>query len=131
MFYGEVKKMGTKDLFLFCTRWAFGFWLVYIGTMKFVGGIDGYMAHMTGMFAATWIPPMLVQAMAVVIAVAEPALGIMLIRDIRPRFTWVLVVCLMFSLMFGLTVLEQYPMVANNWQYLVLAIVAASFTDPE
>ncbi|MCB0318664.1 MAG: hypothetical protein KDD56_07890 [Bdellovibrionales bacterium] len=131
MLYCEIKNMNTKDLFLFCTRWAFGIWLVYIGAMKFVGGIDAYMAYMTGMFASTWVPPMLVQTMAVVIAVAEPVLGLMLVRNIRPRFTWVLVTCLMFTLTFGLTVLEQYPMVANNWQYLILAIVAASMSDPE
>ena len=68
--------------------------------------------------------------LAWLIVVAEPVLGAWLLSGKRQRAAWTATAKLMFLLMFGQTMLQKHDVVANNWQYFVLALVCAALSEP-
>lgn len=126
----NIMKSDSKQLFLFGARWAFGFWLLYIGVMKWVGGADGFVGYISGQFANTWPPSWMILALAWIILVLEPLLGALLLLGKAQRLVWILTAKLMFILMFGQTLLGNYATVSNNWQYFFIALIAASLSEP-
>jgi uncharacterized membrane protein YphA (DoxX/SURF4 family) len=119
--------MSTKELMLFCLRFFFGFWLLFVGTTKWVMGHQGFIGYISNEFASTFLPSFLVTITAWIIIIAEPLLGLLLIIGFRPRLTWLLTAKLLFILIIGKTILSDFQTVSNNWIYLLMAIGAASF----
>ena len=120
-----------KELFLFGLRWSFGFWLLYVGAMKWINGPAGFIGYIGKDFANAWPPEIMITVLGWIIVVAEPLLGLLLIIGWRPRLVWLATAKLMWILMFGKTIVQDYPTVANNWQYFVLALAACCLTPPE
>ena len=121
----------AKDYFLLLSSWTFGIWLLYVGLSKWTGEVSGFVVFIQQSFANTWIPLPLLKLTAWIILVAEPVLAVWLLSGVKQRLAWTGVALLMFMLMFGQTVIEKYVTVANNWQYLVLAIVCAALSEPK
>jgi len=101
--------------------------LAYAGLYKLlVIGLPGFIGYMQTTFAKTWVPEALVSYSSYAIVAAEVLLCICLVVGVLPRIAWVLTAILMFGLLVGQTVLQDYNNVANIWQYLILCIVCAS-----
>lgn len=124
-------EMESKELMLFSLRWTFGFWLLYLGLSKWIMGSQGFLGYIGKEFSETFLPPLLVQLTGWIIIIAEPLLAIMLLIGFKPRLTWLLTAKLLFILIMGKTILGDYPTVANNWIYLIMAIGAASFSKAD
>lgn len=121
----------TRRYFLCGMRVYFGIWLLYVGLVKwFLMGPEGFSGYITSQFDPTWSPHALNVALAWLIIIAEPVLGILILSGKRPRCVWTLTAALMFLLVLGQTILMK-PDVIANWQYLVLTLVCASLSDPE
>lgn len=127
----KICNLKGKELFLFGMRVAFGLWLLYIGLMKWISGPFGFVDYLTNSFSATWAPAFLVVGLGWIILVLEPLVGLWLLSAKKQRLAWLASCDLMFLLMFGQTMLQEYATVANNWQYVVLTLACAALTDPE
>ncbi len=123
-------KADSKELFCFGARWAFGFWLLYLGVMKWIGGPENFVGYINGAFAETWVPARLLTVMSWLILILEPLLGALLILGWKERLVWITTAKLMFLLIFGQTILQEWGSVANNWQYLFFCIALAAFSGP-
>ena len=126
-----ILKSDPRSFFLFSARWAFGWWLVYVGVSKWLGGAAGFVGYISSTFAETWLPAPLVLITAWAIIVLEPLCGLWLVVGKRQRLAWIATSKLMFMLMLGQTILKEYGTVANNWQYVLFAIICASLCDPD
>lgn len=112
-------------------RYTFGAWLFFVGVSKFVGGAAGFVGYVESQFAQTWLPPLLTTISGWVILVAEPLVGAWLLLGRRVRLAWLAGAALMFLLMFGKTILRDFPTVADNWQYLLICLAGAALAEPE
>jgi len=121
----------TREFFLFGLRLSFGFWILYVGLGKWLAGPAGFIGYIVNQFNETWVPELLSSGLGWIIIIAEPLVGLWLLAGVKQRLAWVAASKLMFLLMFGKTILGDYATVANNWQYLVIAIAAAAWTKPE
>lgn len=118
------------DLFLFSARWGFGSWLLYLGLSKWLGGASGFVSDIESTFAETWLPEPLVLVTAWAILVSEVVIATLLLVGFKPRLTWIAATKLMFFLMLGQTIIAQYAVVANNWQYTVFCLLCACLSEP-
>src|SRR5277367_401423 len=73
-----------------------------------LGMIPGFAAETVKMFSPTFLPPLLVNATAYLIPPAELVIGLFLIAGLFLRPTLALGLLLMFQLMFGMTLLQQW-----------------------
>ena len=121
--------LGTKQYFLLGARLAFGLWLGYVGTMKWIGGSNHFIGYIQTAFAATWLPSQLVLATGWIIICAEPILGLWLLTGKCGRCAWTCTALLMFMLTFGQTVLQDHATVVNNWHYFIFALACAALAD--
>ncbi len=71
--------MDSKELMLVSLRLFFGFWLLFVGSMKWVMGHQAFIGYITNEFASTFLPTFLVTITAWIIIIAEPLLGLLLI----------------------------------------------------
>jgi uncharacterized membrane protein YphA (DoxX/SURF4 family) len=124
----DYLKADSLELFLFGARWSFGFWLLYLGVMKWVGGPGNFLAYIAKDFADEWPPELMITAIGWIILISEPLLGFFLILGFQQRLAWLLTAKLMFLLLMGKTILGDYATVANNWQYFFIALGAASLS---
>ena len=120
-----------KELFLFYARWAFGIWLLYLGMMKWIGGPVNFIGYITKDFAAAWPPEMMVVGLGWIILVLEPLLGALLILGWRQRLVWLITADLMWVLLFGKSIVHDYPTVASNWHYCVFALAMGCMSPKE
>lgn len=112
--------------FLFLIRIFFGLWLLYVGLSKWVFiGPDAFIGFITSEFDKTWSPHALNFILASLILIAEPLFALWLLSGIKSHLAWIFTSVLMFMLLMGQTILRKDTM-ADNWQYLVLAVVCAS-----
>ena len=74
-----------------------------------LGMISSFAAETVKMFSPTFLPPLLVNATAYLIPPAELGIGLFLIAGLFLRPTLMLGLLLMFQLMFGITLLQQWP----------------------
>ena len=118
-----------RELFLFGARWGFGFWLLYVGASKWMGGPGGFVGYISSSFAETWAPAALLVVLGWVIIIAEPLVGLWILTGRAAKLAWIAAAKLMFILMFGQTMLQQYATVANNWQYCILCLACAALTE--
>lgn len=119
----------SRKFFLCGMRVFFGSWLLYVGLVKWIVFTPaGFVGNITTMFDPTWSPHTLNVALAWLILVAEPLLGLFILSGICPRTAWILTSLLMFLLTIGQTILMK-PDVIANWQYTVLALVCASLSE--
>jgi len=125
----QIIDLRGRDLFLFGARLSFGCWLTYVGLMKWLGGPVGFIGYIVGTFEKTWVPELLATGLGWIIIIAEPVIGLWLLAGIKPRWAWIGTAKLMFLVMFGKTILQDFATVANNWQYLVLALACAALTE--
>ena len=125
----RILKLKSMELFLLGARVCFGIWILYLGIGKWVNGPAGFVGYIESGFGSTWIPGILLTIMAWLILIAEPLFGLWLLSGKRQRLAWLCTALLMFILTMGQTVLGEYGVVANNWQYLILALVCASWSD--
>ena len=125
----ETLKLTGTDLFLFGARWAFGFWLLYVGATKWLGGPAGFVGYISSSFAETWAPAILLTVLGWIIIVAEPVIGLWLMIGRAAKLAWLAAAKLMFILMFGQTMIQEYGTVANNWQYFFLCLACAALTE--
>ena len=127
----DFRKADAGQLFRLVMRFYFGVWLLYVGGSKWIpagpGGFIGYLGS-DGQFGASWVPAVLVTVLGWIIVAAEPLLALWLLSGKHERLAWLLTSKLMFMLMFGQTILQQYPAVANNWQYVALALACAALS---
>lgn len=121
--------LSPKDFFLQGSRLAFGFWLAYVGIMKWLGGPAGVVEHIAGDFSKTWSPSILNTALGWLIVVAEPLLGLWLLSGIRQKCAWTATALLMFLLTFGMTMLGKYDVVGANFHYFFLCLACAAWTE--
>lgn len=131
MSLSNVLKLGSRELFLLGARLSFGFWLLYLGIGKVLGGPSNFIAYLLTTFEKTWAPPQLITGLGWVILAGEVLLGLALLSGKKSRCVWFLTAVLMFTLTFGQTMIQQWPSVANNWQYFFLALACAALSDPE
>ena len=124
-----VNNYKTHELFLLGARLCFGAWLLYLGITKWTGGAGGFVGYLENEFASTWLPGFLVTVTGWLILLAEPVVGLWLLVGKCQRWAWLAATLLMFILMFGQTLLQKYDVVANNWQYLILALACAALCD--
>jgi uncharacterized membrane protein YphA (DoxX/SURF4 family) len=127
----SLLKSDTRSCFVSTLRYAFGGWLLFVGITKILGGAAGFVGYIQSEFAQTWLPAALTTVTAWIILIAEPLIGAWLLLGKRQRLAWLSAAALMFLLMFGKTILRDFPTVANNWQYLALCIAAAALSEPE
>ena len=85
-----------------------------------LGMIPAFAAETVKMFSQTFLPQLLVNATAYLIPPAELGIGLFLIAGLFLRPTLVLGLLLMFQLMFGMTLLQQ-------WQISGLQLFYVSF----
>jgi len=69
-------------------------------------------------------------SLAWLILVAEPVLAMLILSGRKARMVWTLTSMLMFLLTIGQTILMK-PDVIANWQFLVLVLLCAAFSDPD
>ncbi|MCM8794834.1 MAG: hypothetical protein NC819_03420 [Candidatus Omnitrophica bacterium] len=125
----EFLSYDARKFFLFGMRFFFGAWLLYVGLFKWVAiGPGPFVGMITGEFDKTWSPHLLNAALAWLILAAEPLLGALILWGRKQRVVWGLTALLMFQLVLGQTLLMK-PDVIANWQYLVLTLLCASFSD--
>jgi uncharacterized membrane protein YphA (DoxX/SURF4 family) len=125
-------EMESKDLFVLSSRLLFGAWLLYLGLSKiFILGPETFVGYINAEFAKTWSPPVLTTLLAWLILIAEPILGALLILGRKLRCVWMLTALLMFTLMFGQTLLQKFDVVFNNWAYTIFCIACASMAKKE
>jgi uncharacterized membrane protein YphA (DoxX/SURF4 family) len=122
----------SRKFFLFGARIYFGAWLLYVGLSKWIfAGPTAFSGYISGQFANTWSPAALNTALAWVILIAEPLLALLILAGVRARKVWMATALLMFILLFGQTMLMKYDVVADNWQYLILALACAALHDED
>lgn len=120
----------SRTFFLSGMRFFFGSWLLYVGMTKWLMfGAAGFVGFITAEFDKTWSPHVLNAALAWLILIAEPLLGLFILSGKRPRCAWTLTTLLMFLLTIGQTILMK-PEVIANWQYLVLSLACAALSEP-
>ncbi|NDC38622.1 MAG: DoxX family membrane protein [Proteobacteria bacterium] len=124
-------KADSRHFFLTTLRLFFGSWLLYVGVSKLLGGMTGFIGYIEGEFAQTWLPSIAITTTAWLILILEPVIGAWLLLGKHQRLAWLSAASLMFLLMLGKTVLRDFPTVANNWQYLLLCLVAAAWSKPQ
>jgi hypothetical protein len=99
--------------------------------MKWISmGPDTFVGYITAEFDKTWSPRILNVLLAWLILIAEPVLAVFILSGQKARKAWTLTALLMFLLTIGQTILMK-PDVIANWQYLVLTVVCAAFSDPD
>lgn len=106
----------------------FGTWLLYVGASKWVAGPGGFVDHIAVGFSSTWSPDILNRLLAWIILIAEPVLGAWLISGCCASLAWSATALLMFMLTMGMTLKQEFGTVANNWQYVVLALACATLS---
>ena len=125
----QVQSLNAKDFFLLGARWSFGFWLLFTGLFKWIGGAGNFISFIESSFSETFLPVQLITAAAWLIVVLEPICGLWLITGLKQRFAWLAAAKLIFLLIIGKTLLHDYETVANNWQYLILCIACGSLCE--
>jgi len=121
----------TRTFFLFGVRIFFGLWLLYAGLFKWISfGPDTFVGFITTEFDKTWSPHFLNVLLSWVILIAEPVLAALILIGWRARLVWTLTTLLMFMLTIGQSILMK-PDVIANWQYLILTLVCAAWSDAE
>lgn len=121
----------TRRYFLCGIRFAFGLWLLYVGLSKWIlMGPATFIGYITADFDKTWSPHLLNVVLGWLIVIAEPVLAAAILTGWRPRAVWTLVSLFMFMLVIGQTILMK-PDVIANWQYLILTLVCAAFSDAD
>ena len=127
----ECCKTDSKKFFVFGMRVFFGIWLLYVGLVKWIAiGPEPFVGFITTTFAATWSPAMLNTILAWTILVAEPLLGAWVLSGVKSRLAWSATAMLMFMLTFGQTMLQKET-VADNWQYVLMALVCAALSESD
>lgn len=126
--------------FLTLSRLTFGFWLFWLGLEK--TGIltadpnDGISAFVNGYIVPTFtektiLPSFLLYPAGWFIALGELFLGILLLVGLQLRWVWTIVSLLLFTLLFGQTLVHEHITVSNIWFYLVFAIVNGALANYE
>ncbi len=127
----EFLKFDARRFFLFCIRFFFGVWLLYVGLSKWVSmGPAMFVGYITSQFDKTWSPHPLNVSLAWLIMAAEPVLAILVLSGKKAREVWMLAALFMFLLTIGQTILMK-PDVIANWQFLVLVLSCAALSDPD
>ena len=127
----ECCNYDPRRYFLFGMRVFFGTWLLYVGLVKWVVfGAGGFVAMITSQFDVTWSPHILNVALGWLIVCAEPLAGLWILSGKKHRMAWSATAILMFLLTFGQTMLMKQD-VADNWQYVLMALVCAALSEPE
>jgi len=127
----DILKYDTRRFFLFGIRFFFGVWLLYAGLSKWIlMGSGTFVGYITTQFDKTWSPHGLNVFLAWLIMIAEPVLALLILSGWKARKVWALTSLLMFLLTIGQTILMK-PDVIANWQFLVLVLLCAAFSDPD
>lgn len=127
----ECCNYDSRRFFLFGMRFLFGIWLLYVGLVKWiVFGSAGFVGMIATEFDKTWSPHYLNVALGWLIILAEPLAALWILSGLHARKAWAATTLLMFLLAFGQTILMK-PEVADNWQYVLIALVCAAFSEPE
>ena len=95
---------------------------------KFMGGIDGVITNITGMFKDTWLPGPLVALYARLLPWAEALIALWLLSGIRLKEAWVFTAVTLISLAFGLIVAKQ-PTAADVYIYILTACAGLYFSE--
>lgn len=116
--------------FLCALRFFLGSWFLFVGLMKWFGpGPTGFVGYIQSTFANTWAPSGLVGILAWLILIAEPVVGLGLLVRGNRKCPWALGCLLMFMLVIGQTILQNYAVVANNWFYLFMLIIGFGMAE--
>ncbi|RMD87266.1 MAG: DoxX family membrane protein [Candidatus Dadabacteria bacterium] len=123
------KNLSGREYFICALRLYMGVWLLYIGLMKWIGGTANFLAYLHKGFDATWVPEPLTTVLGWIILFVEPIIGLWLLSGRSKRLAFASAADFFFLLVFGQTILKHYDVVANNWQYVVLAMVGAFMSE--
>lgn len=113
-------KLKDKELGYLVLRVGLAINLMGHGLPRMGAGFVGFHTWITTLFAPTFLPSVMVSAMAYVIPAAELILGFMLLIGFKLRLTLVLASLLMFSLIFGMCILQKWEIVGLQTIYLFI-----------
>lgn len=114
---------------------AYTFLRVIIGINYFnhgftrIGNIPGFVNAMVERFQDTFIPIFLTQINAFLVPPVELVVGILLIIGLFTRWALVVCLCLMFVLMYGVTLIQAWDIAGSQLIYdLILCILLAGLS---
>lgn len=113
-------QLKDKELGYLILRLGVAINLIGHGLPRMGANFDGFYSWITTLFAQTLLPSFLVSSMAYIIPAAELILGVMLFIGFKTRLTLVLASILMFSLIFGMCLLQKWDIVGLQMIYLFL-----------
>ena len=125
----QLEEIKPATWFVQGARITFGTWLLYTGLWKWISGPTGFVAWIVSDFSKTWSPEILNTTLAWTILVAEPAFSLWILSGFKARLAWTATAALLFMLTFGKTLQGDFATVANNWQYLILALACAALSE--
>lgn len=111
---------------------AYTFLRVIIGINFFnhgftrIGNISGFVSGMVSTFQDTFMPTFLVQIMAFLVSPIELIFGLLLLLGLFTRLSLIVLLCLMFVLMYGVTLLQNWDTAGGQLIYdLILCLLLA------
>ena len=123
------KEASIKSWISLILRLAFVFLFLGATVENFVNGLDAMLTSFTEMFKDTWLPAPLVVLHARVIPWVEMVLTVWLLLGIRLKEAWIVTALTLISLAFGMVVLKQSHIAANNFTYVFMACVGLYFSQ--
>lgn len=95
---------------------------------KFVGGLEGVVGQITGMFKDTFLPSPLVALYARILPWVEALIAVWLVVGIRLKAAWILTAFTLISLAFGLIVARQET-AFQVYLYILMACAGLYFSE--
>jgi len=111
-------QMSNKRLALFFLRFVTGINFLMHGAVRVLGDYSGFASGMVDDFSDTFLPTFSVKLLAYTIPIIELVVGIILITGIKLRLGLVLGFLLMATLIFGMSLLQQWGVVGTQMLYL-------------
>lgn len=88
---------------------------------KFAGGLDNYTAHMSAMFQNTFLPGFLLTPYINILPFAECLIVVWLLTGFKLRYAWAFAACVLWSLAFGMVVVQNGAVALGNFVYMLMA----------
>ncbi len=121
--------MHYKNIAYALLRVTVGVVFLFYGVGKFLAGRESVVNSMVHQFSTTFLPSVLVRAFATVLPFAETILGACLALGLLTRLTLALAAALVMALTFGVAILPNPQIVANNLIYAVILFLLLFFSD--
>lgn len=125
---GNLKTMNQRKVAYALTRITYGVIFLFYGIGKFRGGLSNFVGGMNQQFSGK-LPAAMVMPFAYSIPFAETISGVLIVFGFFSRAGLTLSGVLLIGLTFGVVMLGQAPIVAQNLQYVVINFVLLWFVE--